>query len=576
MKILTPLFSLVLATATMMMVLTALITLSFINTIDAFRSFSHHNHHDEGTIKSIPNSHLRRRSPHIQLMKEHALREKLNRPWYKESPMYKSGQLKVTPDDCEERFFTQPIDHFSAAPPPSPFPQIFQQRFFVCGLDQWQPGGPIFFYSGNESPVTLYKNLTGLMFETASEIGNTLLIFSEMRYFGKSLPFPGEPMPSKDKLYYLSVAQILADHANLANAAKYNLFGNANTSTVICFGGSFGGMLTSALRLKYPTVFAGAIAGSAPILAFEDMVPPYDVNSIAQAQTMDAHPAPIGQAKNPYCADTIRQSWIDMQRLAQTGEGRAALTSALRLCSPFSGSRPVADYMNYFAAPYGDFAMSSYSFPSSYLLLGGAGVLPAYPMGVACESITSAPQSMTPIQRVTAMANSLMIYFNATGDFTCIDIDKQVNEDTAITNYLWGGIACSTQVLPSGQSGAKGSDGDMFWMSAWNKSQYTEYCVSEYGFEPEYSWARDQYAGRDIVNQISNIVYSNGAFDIWTLGGVLPNGVPASRQDFVTAILIEDQGHHADLFFSHANDTAGLLAARQLEKSLIKKWLAQS
>lgn len=45
-------------------------------------------------------------------------------------------------------------------------------RFFT-------PGGPIFFYAGNEADVTAYVNATGLMWENAEAFG-ALVVFAEV------------------------------------------------------------------------------------------------------------------------------------------------------------------------------------------------------------------------------------------------------------------------------------------------------------------------------------------------------------------------------------------------------------
>ena len=57
----------------------------------------------------------------------------------------------------------------------------------LCVLYCSYPRGPIFFYTGNESPVGEYVNNTGLMWELGERLG-ALLVFAEHRFFGLSVP----------------------------------------------------------------------------------------------------------------------------------------------------------------------------------------------------------------------------------------------------------------------------------------------------------------------------------------------------------------------------------------------------
>jgi lysosomal Pro-X carboxypeptidase len=53
------------------------------------------------------------------------------------------------------------------------------------------------------------------------------------------------------------------------------------TQPVITFGGSYGGMISSWMRMKFPNVITGALAASAPILHFKGATNPNEFTTIA-------------------------------------------------------------------------------------------------------------------------------------------------------------------------------------------------------------------------------------------------------------------------------------------------------
>jgi lysosomal Pro-X carboxypeptidase len=65
---------------------------------------------------------------------------------------------------------------------------------------------------------------------------------------------------------YLTAEQAMADYAELIWEIREG--SRAHDSPVVGFGGSYGGMLASWFRIKYPHMMEGAVAGSAPIWNF--------------------------------------------------------------------------------------------------------------------------------------------------------------------------------------------------------------------------------------------------------------------------------------------------------------------
>lgn len=143
----------------------------------------------------------------------------------------------------------QPLSHFARG-----VAGTFQQR--VCSYgNYWTPnkGLPVFLYTGNESPVDEYVNNTGLIWDLAKS-ANALVVFAEHRYFGESIP---QIEGMENCLAYLSSEEALADYASLANRIRREMGGK--DSPIIAFGGSYGGMLASWMRILYPSAVDGGI-----------------------------------------------------------------------------------------------------------------------------------------------------------------------------------------------------------------------------------------------------------------------------------------------------------------------------
>lgn len=92
-------------------------------------------------------------------------------------PSARSASDPEPPFHFTTHAFEQRLDHFDMYNATT-----FSQRYLMN--DTWfKPGGPIFFYTGNEGPIELFAQNTGFMWDIAPKFG-ALLLFGEHRYFG--------------------------------------------------------------------------------------------------------------------------------------------------------------------------------------------------------------------------------------------------------------------------------------------------------------------------------------------------------------------------------------------------------
>ncbi|KAG5181271.1 serine carboxypeptidase S28-domain-containing protein [Tribonema minus] len=475
------------------------------------------------------------------------------------------------------------------------------ERYFWCD-EHWSLGGPMLFYCGNEADVALYVNATGAMYTAARELG-AVLVFAEHRFYGQSQPFAGNDDKERPHREHLSAAQALSDYARLIEALRAGA-----SQAVVAYGGSYGGMLATWLRAKYPHVVAGAVAGSAPVLAFTGQ---HARGALAFAARVTDTAARYGA-----CADNVRRAWAPLFRLGGSDGGRAALARHLRLCTAPDSAAAVDDVALWLQDAWGTLAMGNYPWPSAYMTNGG-GVLPAWPMQCACAPLSdpilpaatpdaggddttsnSAHVQDWEAQLLEGLAHAAGVLYNATGTVPCFDAGAGPNPETDADLTGWGYQACTEMWVPCATDGVT----DMFWDAPWDDERERAKCADQYGVAPWWDWAAIEFGGKCCLmaaaaadryyaalwwdwaaievggkrlKSLSNVVFTNGDMDPWGPLGVLP-GDPGINEDSVTrcqTILLPDAAHHLDLMWPQPSDSAAVTGARAQTLRKVTQWV---
>ena len=158
------------------------------------------------------------------------------------------------------KYYNQKLDHLNKNNK-----NTFQQRYLISN-EFWNNNnnckGPIFLYTGNEGSITAFWEASGFITDVLAPKFNALLVFPEERYYGESLPF-GSHSFEPENVKYLTTEQVLNDYVEIINYLKEKM--DAQDVPVFAFGGSYGGTLSTLIRLNFPNVIAGALAASAPV-----------------------------------------------------------------------------------------------------------------------------------------------------------------------------------------------------------------------------------------------------------------------------------------------------------------------
>ncbi|KAL7615678.1 hypothetical protein Lser_V15G02408 [Lactuca serriola] len=439
--------------------------------------------------------------------------------------------LATVSSDLETFFYNQTLDHFNYKPESY---TTFPQRYVINS--KWWGGAhnnaPIFAYLGAEGAIDGDIKILGFLPENAPRF-KALIVYIEHRFYGQSNPVGSMEKSVKNKNLrgYFNSAQALADYAEVLEHLKKKL--HAHNSPIIVMGGSYGGMLASWFRLKYPHIALGALASSAPILYFDNITPEDGYYSVVTNDFREV---------SENCYTTIRKSWDEIEKVASKPNGLAILSQKFKTCSPLKD--PV-DLTNFLDSTYASAAQ--YNAP------------PKYPTSQICQGIDGASKTIDILDRVYA---GIVAYQNK----PCYNMTQQVSE----TSIGWQWQTCSEMVMPIGIT----SKVSMFPSSPYDLQEFINNCKKLYGVTPRAHWATTYYGGHDIRLVLSkfasNIIFSNGLRDPYSSAGVLED-----ISDSILAVKTTNGSHCLDILSSKEGDPEWLVKQRQEEVQIIKRWFGK-
>ncbi|KAH9660413.1 prolylcarboxypeptidase-like protein [Citrus sinensis] len=428
------------------------------------------------------------------------------------------------PPEFVTYYYTQTLDHFNYKPESY---ATFQQKY-IMNFKYWggaSTSSPIIVYIGEEAPLTFGVHGKGFIFYLASRF-KAMLLYIEVTF------------QDANTLGFLSSTQALADCAQLITDVKRNL--SAENCPVIAIGGSYGGMLASWLRLKYPHIAIGALASSAPILYFDDLTPQNGYHVVAN-DFRDVSES---------CYNTIKQSWSEIDRVAgQTNvlyyeditphnEYYSTVTKNYRVINP-----PMIDVSH---------SCRSFFFLFSFFHLHVEGVMWIFVQDTSetCYQNQTILESWAEIQRVGELPDGASI------------LSKQFETRTPPRNENELSDALSAMYTSTSQYGPTACGNDILCKIA------TDLIIN---FALLHFYEKLQDIKLTLQRFTGNIIFSNGLRDPYSAGGVLKN-----ISDSIIALPTVNGSHGLDIVKSNkTSDPDWLVQQRNTEVEIIEGWIAK-
>uniref|UniRef100_A0A0N4ZGJ9 Serine protease K12H4.7 n=1 Tax=Parastrongyloides trichosuri TaxID=131310 RepID=A0A0N4ZGJ9_PARTI len=461
--------------------------------------------------------------------------------------------------DVQTGWFTNKVDHFD------PTNNDTYQQYYQYNTKYFQKSNVydvVFMMVGGEDPVSAkWVQKPDYQYMQMAQTHGAYIYQLEHRFFGQSIPYGNMNMTN---VKYFTTEQALEDLAAFIRSMSKQF---TNPRWVI-FGGSYPGAMTAWFAAKYPDLYVGAVASSAPVELKLDF---YEYPMVMQ-NTIKRE----GQA----CYDAVNASFIALQKATLTAQGRAHLNQIFNLQPAFNESTLTQlDITNFLANVFSTFqGIVQYTYDGR-----DETTKTIYTTKTMCQYMTGVkgPLGFENIAAVLRWTNKVY----------------GMPENSPLQNSYWDSLTELKQTTytygTNDNSDAMAARGwmwlccnEMGWLQTTDQGRnifqqliplnfYVNMCTDIFDSSVNINFVRDnnkkakKYFGGADSYSAANVILPNGNLDPWhALGTYVTNN--ATHQ---YPYLIDGTAHCGDMYPDYDGQPASLGPVRQFIKSTVSDFI---
>ena len=341
--------------------------------------------------------------------------------------------------------------------------------------------------------------------------GQAVLLFVHLTQAGCSYPYIG-------KFFTQYILTFNPAHADALSSPALALHAKTAASKVVTFGYSYPGTLSAWARLKYPSLFAGAVASSAPVHMENRAMQLVQVCGAALA-----HP-PLGgsTACAKSTADVISKLMALVKSTTPMGSS-PEIPKGLRPCTTIGNADDLAMYEVYVLAPF-RIAVQNCQLGNATAWDGN----PLNEIGPMCKALTDS--AVQALDRLEAAVRYPMRHSTQDCIMSKWDSSSLTNTtvDAKSSDRQWYWLMCNELGLFNGYD-TSGTDHPFVELTSVTLEANLKTCRESFGLPDSYSgantnWTNTYYGDRDL--QVENIILPNGNMDPWHALGLVNASSP--------------------------------------------------